>query len=213
MSKITVVNNLSLDGVMQAPGRPDEDVRGGFKYGGWAMPYNDAVKGAAMGAGMAKGGALLFGRRAYEDFADVWPNRTDDNPFTDVLNNTQKYVASTTLKEPLPWINSTLLEGDAADAVARLKEESDKDLTILGSGVLIKSLMKRSLIDTFVLMIHPLVLGSGRRLFTDGGEFAALKLLDSVTTTTGVVIATYESAEPTREDHLGPARPRRPVGG
>lgn len=196
MSKITVVNNLSLDGVMQAPGRPDEDVRGGFEHGGWAVPYNDAVKGAAMGAGMAKGGALLFGRRTYEDFADVWPNRKD-NPFTDVLNNTQKYVASTTLKEPLPWINSTLLEGDAADAVARLKEQSDKDLTILGSGVLIESLMKRNLIDAYVLLIHPLVLGSGRRLFTDGGPFAALKLMDSTTTTTGVVIATYQQAEQT----------------
>jgi dihydrofolate reductase len=106
MSKITVFNNLSLDGVMQAPGRPDEDVRGGFAHGGWAMAYNDAVKGAAMGAGMAQRGALLFGRRTYEDFFAVWPNRTD-TPVTDVLNNTHKYVASTTLKEqPRPWPGS-----------------------------------------------------------------------------------------------------------
>jgi dihydrofolate reductase len=191
MSKITVVNNLSLDGVMQAPGRPDEDRRGDFEHGGWAMPYNDEVKGRAMGEGMARGGALLFGRRTYEDFYGVWPNQKD-NPFTEVLNNAQKYVASRTLKEPLPWSNSTLLDGDAADAVARLKEQSLEDLTIVGSGALIASLMKRNLIDRYVLMIHPLVLGSGRRLFADDGSFAALELSESVATTTGVLIATYE---------------------
>jgi dihydrofolate reductase len=191
MTKITVVNNLSLDGVMQAPGRPDEDPRGGFEHGGWAIPYNDEVKGRAMGQGMARGGALLFGRRTYEDFYGVWPNQKD-NPFTEVLNDAQKYVASRTLKEPLPWSNSTLLDGDAADAVARLKEQSLEDLTILGSGALIASLMERNLIDRYVLMIHPLVLGSGRRLFADGGSFAALELSESVATTTGVLIATYE---------------------
>jgi dihydrofolate reductase len=191
MTKITVVNNLSLDGVMQAPGRPDEDLRGGFEHGGWAIPYNDEVKGRAMGQGMARGGALLFGRRTYEDFYGVWPNQKD-NPFTEVLNNAQKHVASRTLKEPLPWSNSTLLDGDAADAVARLKEQSLEDLTILGSGALIASLMKRNLIDRYVLMIHPLVLGSGRRLFADDGSFAALELSESVATTTGVLIATYE---------------------
>src|SRR5712692_3117842 len=107
MSRVVVVNNLTLDGVMQAPGRPDEALRGGFEHGGWALPYNDEVMARAMGPGMAKGGPLLFGRRTYEDFYRVWPNRKD-NPFTEVLNNTQKYVASTTLKEPLPWANSTL---------------------------------------------------------------------------------------------------------
>jgi dihydrofolate reductase len=202
MSKITVVNNLSLDGVMQAPGRPDEDARGGFEHGGWAMPYNDEVKGRAMGEGMAKGGALLFGRRTYEDFYGVWPGQKD-NPFTEVLNNAQKYVASTTLNEPLPWSNSTLLDGDAADAVARLKEETEHDLTILGSGVLIVSLMERNLIDQYVLMIHPLVLGSGRRLFADDGTFATLKLTDSLTTTTGVVIATYEPTQRTTTQGAG----------
>jgi dihydrofolate reductase len=195
MSKITVVNNLSLDGVMQGPGRPDEDLRGGFEHGGWAMAYNDEVKGRAMGEGIARGGALLFGRCTYEDFYRVWPNQTD-NPFTEVLNNAQKYVASTTLKEPLPWRNSTLLDDDAAEGVARLKEESDEDLTILGSGVLIASLIRRNLIDRYVLMIHPLVLGSGRRLFADDAPFA-LKITDSLTTTTGVVIATYEPTQQT----------------
>jgi dihydrofolate reductase len=117
-----------------------------------------------------------------------------DSPFTEVLNHTQKYVASTTLKEPLPWQNSTLLAGDAVEAVAALKEQQETDATILGSGVLIQSLMRRDLIDEFLLMIHPVVLGSGRRLFTDGGAFAALRLVDTTTTTTGVVIARYEHA-------------------
>jgi dihydrofolate reductase len=191
MSKIVVFMNLTLDGVMQAPGRPDEDRRGGFEHGGWALPYADPVMGKVAAESMATTAALLFGRRTYEDFYSVWPNRTD-NPFTVVLNNSQKYVASTTLKEPLPWANSTLLKGDAADAVVALKKQPGKDLVILGSGELVNSLMKRNLIDEYVLQIHPLVLGSGRRLFTDGGSMAALHLLDSKTTTTGVLIATYE---------------------
>jgi dihydrofolate reductase len=183
---------------MQAPGRPDEDLRGGFQHGGWALPYNDAVMGRVMGERMAQGGALLLGRRTYEDFYTVWPHRKD-NPFTEVLNSTQKYVASTTLEEPLPWSNSTLLKGDAAEAVARLKEQPGKDLGVLGSGELVKSLMRRNLVDQYVLLIHPLVLGSGRRLFSEGSTFATLRLVNSVPTTTGVVIATYQPAEPTAE--------------
>lgn len=194
MRSIVVVNNVTLDGVMQAPARPDEDLRGGFQHGGWALPYNDAVRGRVMAEGLAQGGTLLFGRRTYEDLFSVWPKRKD-NPFTEVLNNAQKYVASTTLKEPLPWKNSTLLEGDTADAVARLKEEPGEDLVILGSGELVRSLMRRNLIDQYMLHIHPLVLGSGRRLFADGGAFAKLRLVESVPTTTGVVIATYHQAE------------------
>ncbi len=198
MSRVVVVTHLTLDGVMQAPARPDEDLRGGFAHGGWATPYGDAVMGRVMAEGMtqSEGGALLFGRRTYEDFFSVWPNRTD-NPFTVVLNTMQKYVASTTLEEPLPWSNSTLLKGDAADAVARLKEQPGKDLVILGSGELAQSLMRRNLIDEYLLTIHPLVLGLGRRLFPDGGAFAALRLVDTKTTTTGVVIATYQPAEST----------------
>ncbi len=193
MSKVVVFTNLTLDGVMQAPGRPDEDRRGGFEHGGWATPY---AAMAQAGNSMANTGALLLGRRTYEDFYAVWPNRTD-NPYTAVLNNTQKYVASTTLEEPLPWINSTLLKGDAAEAVARLKEEPGKDLVVMGSGELVQSLMRGNLVDEYVLLIHPLVLGSGRRLFTDGGAFAALRLVDTKTTDNGVVIVTYQPAEPT----------------
>lgn len=194
MSKVVVVNHLTLDGVMQAPARADEDTRDSFTRGGWAVPYGDAVMGEAMAEGMAQGGALLFGRRTYEDLYAVWPNRTD-NPYTEALNTAQKYVASTTLREPLPWSNSTLLKGDVAEAVARLKQQPGKDLVILGSGELIQSLMRHNLIDRYLLTIHPLVLGSGRHLFRDGGAFAALKLIDVKPTTTGVVIATYQPAE------------------
>ena len=119
MRKVVVVNHLTLDGVMQAPGRPDEDRRGGFSHGGWSVPYGDAVMGAMMGEGLAREGALLLGRRTYEDFASVWPDR-QDNPFTEVLDKEQKYVASRTLTGPLPWANSTLLQGDAADAPPRV---------------------------------------------------------------------------------------------
>jgi dihydrofolate reductase len=195
MSKIVAFTSLTLDGVMQAPGRPDEDRRGGFAHGGWALPYADSVLGAVSGGSMASTGGLLFGRRTYEDFYGVWPKRTDDNPFTAVLNNTQKYVASTTLKEPLPWVNSTLLKGDAAEAVARLKAQQGKDIVVLGSGALLQSLMRHNLVDEFILLIHPLVLGSGRRLFPDGRECTALRLIDTKTTTTGVIIATYQATK------------------
>jgi dihydrofolate reductase len=195
MTNIVATISLTLDGVMQAPGRPDEDRRGGFEHGGWATPFSDEVMAREMGKGMAKGGRLLFGRRTYEDFASVWPKQPKPNPFTDVLDNTQKFVASTTLEEPLEWKNSTLLKGDVAAAVAKLKEEPGGDIGILGSGELVRSLMRHRLVDTFVLLIHPLVLGSGRRLFADDGTLAALKLTSSVPTTKGVVIATYQLAD------------------
>jgi dihydrofolate reductase len=195
MRKVIVFENLTLDGVMQAPGRRDEDLRGGFQHGGWATPYADPVLGSLVGEGMANTGALLLGRRTYEDLHAYWPNQTD-NPFTAVLNNTQKYVASTTLKEPLAWSNSTLLKGDVPEAVAGVKAQPGKDIVVLGSGELVRTLMKHNLVDQYVLLIHPLVLGSGRRLFADGGAFAPLRLIDTKTTTTGVVIATYQAAEP-----------------
>ena len=194
MSRIVAFTSVTLDGVMQAPGRPDEDRRGGFEHGGWAIPYADSVMGTVSAESGASSGALLFGRRTYENFFNVWPKRTDDNPFTAVLNNTQKYVASTTLKDPLPWMNSILLKGDAIEAVARLKKQAGKNIVVLGSGKLVQSLMRNHLVDEYVLQIHPLVLGSGRRLFTGGDPFAAFKLVDTKTTTTGVVIATYHPA-------------------
>src|SRR5918995_90076 len=193
MREISVTEHLTLDGVMQAPGRPDEDTRGGFEHGGWAIPNNDEVMARVMGEGMARGGPLLFGRRTYEDFYGFWPHQKD-NPFTDVLNDVEKFVASRTLTEPFPWNNSTLLEGDAADAVKELKEQPGEDIGVLGSGELVQSLIRHQLVDEYLLMIHPLVLGSGRRLFPEGVA-ATLRLVDSVTTTTGVVIARYQPAE------------------
>lgn len=195
MSRIVVMNHVTLDGVMQAPGRADEDTRGGFTHGGWAHlseTPDDAV-GKAMSERMAAGGGLagwLFGRRTYEDLLSYW-NQEPDSPFGPMLNNSPKYVASTTLTEPLPWPNSTLLQGDIADAVGALKAQSDGVLATMGSGELISSLMAGGLIDEYLLMIHPLVLGSGRRLFSEGVH-GSLRLTDSVTTATGVVIATYE---------------------
>jgi dihydrofolate reductase len=197
MSRLVVTNHLTLDGVMQSPGHPDEDRRGGFERGGWQPPYGDSVMGSVMAEGIAKGGAMLFGRRTYEKMEAAWADGPEDSPFTAVLNERQKYVASTTLKEPLSWVNSTLLEGDAAEAVARLKEQPGKDLVVLGSGELVQSLMRANLVDEYVLPIHPLVLGSGRRLFTDGGAYSALRLVDATTTTGGVVIATYQPTEAT----------------
>jgi dihydrofolate reductase len=193
MRKINVTNNVTLDGVMQAPGAPTEDTRHGFNCGGWAVPYNDEVKMRIMGRGMGMPGALLFGRHTYEHFFKVWPGRTD-NPFTEVLDNTQKFVVSRTLKEPLPWKNSTLLKGDAEESVAALKKEPGVDLTILGSGELVRSLVRCNLIDQFVLLIHPLILGAGQRMFGDDGTMAKFKLAESVPTTTGVIIATYDLA-------------------
>jgi dihydrofolate reductase len=194
MSRVVVINHLTLDGVMQAPGRPDEDRRGGFEHGGWSPPYGDEVMGAALGARMAESGGLLLGRRTYEDLLSYWNTQTD-NPFTEALNTAPKYVASRTRREPLPWSNSSLLEGDAADAVAELKKKPGEDLHIMGSGALIQSLIGPGLIDEYLLMIHPLVLGSGRRLFPDGSPSTTLRLADTRTTTTGVVIATYQPIE------------------
>ncbi|MGE5776045.1 MAG: dihydrofolate reductase family protein, partial [Chloroflexota bacterium] len=151
----------------------------------------DPGMGKAAGESMATSGGLLLGRRTYEDFYKVWPNRTD-NPFTEVLNNAPKYVASTKLKEPLPWMNSTLLKGGVPRAVAELKEQPGKDIVVLGSGELIQTLMQYNLIDLYTLLIHPLVLGSGFRLFREGSPIAKLRLTNSQTTSTGVVVATYQ---------------------
>lgn len=189
MGKVIVFELLSLDGVMQAPARPDEDQRGGFTHGGWALPY------AAMDpdANSRGNSSLLLGRRTYEDFYAVWPKRTGD-PTTEVLNTAQKYVASNTLSEPLPWSNSTLLKGDAGETVSKLKKELDRDLVVLGSRTLVQSLMRHRLVDQYVLLIHPLILGSGNRLFPEENTFTALKLVDVKTTPTGVVAATYQLA-------------------
>ena len=192
MPQLLVLNHVTLDGVMQSPALPDEDTRDGFPYGGWAGAGIDDVVIAKLAEGMARpgSGALLLGRRTYENFYAYWPHQTN-NPYTDALNNATKYVASRTLQEPLPWVNSILLQGDAARAVARLKQQHDHML-IMGSGELIRSLMAAHLIDEYLFMIHPLVLGTGRRLFSDGVH-ASLRLTESIPTPSGVVMATYRT--------------------
>jgi len=192
MSRIVVLNHITLDGVMQGPGRPEEDTRDGFEHGGWSMADNDDVMGQVMGVRLAESGGLLLGRRSYEDMLGYW--NTTDSPFKDALNNAPKYVASHT-PEPLSWPNSTLLTGDVPKAVSELKKRPGGDLHMMGSGVLIQSLMPHGLIDEYVLLIHPLILGSGHKLFQDGSALTRLRLVDSVATTKGVVIATYQLAE------------------
>jgi dihydrofolate reductase len=194
MARITAVESVSLDGVMQAPGAPDEDTRGGFAHGGWARPYTDEVGMQVAREGMAREGAMLFGRHTYERFMQAWAGR-DDNPFSPVLDARRKYVASRTLSDPLPWQNSTLLSGDAAATVGELKANApEQSIALLGSGVLLRALLAAGLIDELQISIHPLVLGTGTRLFDPDGSHLPLELATSVTTTTGVVIATYRSA-------------------
>jgi dihydrofolate reductase len=197
MSKVVVINHVTLDGVMQSPGRPEEDSRDGFTHGGWASANADDQLVAATYARVEEGGGLqlLLGRRSYEGMLGYW--NTQDSPFKEGLNNAPKYVASRTLREPLPWPNSTLLHGDVADAVTELKRELGGDLTVMGSGELIQTLMRQDLIDEYLLFVHPLVLGTGRRLFSDGSPSASLRLIESTTATTGVVIARYETASST----------------
>jgi dihydrofolate reductase len=186
--RIVAFESVTLDGVMQAPGRPDEDTRGGFSHGGWAAPYTDEVIVGLATEGQAQTDGILLGRRTYEDFFGFWPHQ-GDNPFTKVLDETQKYVVSTSLREPLKWKNSALLPD--VDAVARLKEGPGGGIVLLGSGELARSLARGGLVDEFVLLVHPLVLGSGQRLFEPGLPPVPLQLTDTRTSTTGVIIATY----------------------
>ncbi len=191
MRQISVSNSVTLDGVMQAPAAPDEDRRDGFEHGGWAMPYFDPVMVEDAGVQMSRQSNILLGRRTYEHFARVWPHMPDDNPFTKTINDARKLVVSNSLSEPLEWNNSTVLRGEAEESVRALKAEDGPDLVILGSGELIRSLIAHDLIDEFRLLIHPLVLGSGRRMFDDGLPLTRFKLADSKPTTTGVIIARY----------------------
>jgi len=193
MRKVIVFTAMTLDGVMQAPARPDEDRRGGFPYGGWATPY-DGMTSREAAEGTPTFGGLLLGRRTYEDLYDYWPKQTN-NPFTERLNNMQKYVVSTTLEEPLAWQNTTLMKGNLAEAVTELKAQPGNDLMLMASSKLTQSLMKLNLIDRYVLMIHPLVLGTGQRLFDDVGQSTALQLVSAKPTPKGVVVAIYEPVE------------------
>ena len=193
VGKVVVVNHVTLDGVMQGPGRPDEDTRDGFEHGGWAAARNDEIMGAKVAEWMGGDHAFLFGRRSYEDMLAAW-NRMG-GPHKEGLNNAPKYVASRSAATRLEWPNSILLHGDVTTAVTELKQSLGTNLVVMGSGQLIDSLLSAEVVDTFLLMIHPIVLGAGRRLF-EQGIHASLRLVDSVTTTKGVLLATYESARP-----------------
>ena len=194
--KIVVINNVTLDGVMQAPGRADEDTRGGFTHGGWAsrnVAEPDPEIGAAIGVRMAQSDGLLLGRRTYEDLLTTWNSR--GGMFKDALNAAQKYVVSQTLTDPLPWPNSTLVSGNVVDAVAELRSRPGRELHIMGSGQLIETLVAHQLVDEFLLLIFPVVLGSGRHLFS-GDTYMELDLVDAKATGSGMVIATFRRKSP-----------------
>jgi dihydrofolate reductase len=192
MRKLVVTTFLTLDGVMQAPGGPEEDEEGGFQHGGWSVNYWDDQLGEEMGEFMGKPFDLVLGRRTYEIFAAYWPDSTDEAT-AKPLNDATKYVASRTL-DSVEWQNSVLLEGDVAEAVAALKQRDGPELQVHGSGDLIQTLLKHGLVDEFHLMVYPLVLGSGKRLFAEGTIPSSLKLLDHKVSSTGVMIATYVPA-------------------
>jgi dihydrofolate reductase len=195
MRKVIVSEFLTVDGVMQAPGDSDEDREGGFEHGGWQLPYFDDIAGSSVAEGFGSAGGLLLGRKTYDIFAAYWPNQPADDPFVGTMNSIPKFVASRTLEEPLKWENSTLLKGDVAKEVARLKEQSGGDLQVIGSGDFAQTLMQHDLVDEYALMVHPLVLGTGKRLFRDGNPRTALRLVDTKTTTTGTLILTYQPTE------------------
>ena len=192
MARIIVSEFLTLDGVMQAPGDPNEDRSGGFEHGGWQLAYFDDVFGSVMMEAFTATGGMLLGRRTYETFAAHWPKQPADDPLAGTMNGLQKYVVSTTLAEPLAWENSTLIKTDVPGAVARLREGSGKEIQVIGSGELVQTLIRHDLVDSYRLMIHPLVIGTGKRLFRDGTALTRLRLVDSKPTTTGVLILTYE---------------------
>jgi dihydrofolate reductase len=177
--------------MIQGLGRADEDTRGGFTHGGWGGRYDDEVMGREMAKGMSRPGDMLFGRRTWQDFITAWGRRTDGNPFTARMNATTKYVVSKTLDNADAWENSVLLRGDAAAVVAELKERPGGDLGIIGSASLVRSLHAAGLIDRYTLLICPLTMGSGARLFEGPAPLTEFDLTSSVTTTKGVIIAQY----------------------
>jgi dihydrofolate reductase len=192
MRRLIVSTFLTLDGVMQAPGGPQEDDSGGFALGGWSFNYWDEKMGQVMGESMSAPFDLLLGRRTYDIFAAYWPHATEEQG-AKPLNDATKYVASRS-HPTLAWPTSVLIEGDAAEGIAALKEEDGPELQVHGSGDLIQTLLRHGLIDQFRLWVFPLVIGSGKRLFSDGTIPAGLTLVDSTVSSTGVVIGTYEPA-------------------
>lgn len=195
MRKVIVNEFMSLDGVVQAPGGADEDTSGDFEHGGWHLRYFDELSQQRVLEGIVNAGGFLLGRRTYEIFAAYWPDAPEEEQvIAEPLNTKPKYVASSTLSGPLEWQNSSVLEGDVAEAVAALKREDDGDLQVIGSTELVQTLLKHGLVDEFRLMIDPVLLGGGKRLFPDDGTLRPSRLVDAVVTTTGAILATYAPA-------------------
>ena len=191
MRKLVVSEFLTLDGVMQAPGDPNEDRRCGFEHGGWQLAYFDDAFGQFVMEGFAESGAFLLGRLTYENFAAFWPNQPADDPVAGPMNETPKFVVSTSLSEPLSWQNSTLIRDDVGGAVRRIKSGDGKDIQVIGSGQLVQTLIREQLVDEYHLMVHPIVLGTGKRLFRDDTTLSRLELIDSRPTSKGVLLLRY----------------------
>jgi dihydrofolate reductase len=195
MRKLIANEWMTLDGVVQAPSYADEDPSGGFEHGGWHTRHFDDLSMGWVIENVSGAGGYLLGRGTYEMFAAHWPNASEEEQvLAEPLNALPKYVASTTLAEPLEWENSTLLRGDIGEAVPALKAEEGKDLHVIGSPGLVQTLIERELLDELQLMIDPLVVGGGKRLFRDDGALRPLQLVDSLVTSTGAIIATYAAA-------------------
>ena len=194
MRKVVVNEWMTLDGVVQGPGYADEDTSGGFKNGGWHLQYFDDLSRNWVVEGYAGAGGFLFGRQTYENLASYWPNASEEErAIAEPLNTLPKYVASRSLSEPLAWQNSTLLQGDAADAVRALKRDEGDDLHVIGSPDFAQTLMGNDLVDEYRLMIDPIIVGGGKRLFRDDGTLRSLRLIKSEVTTTGAILATYSA--------------------
>ena len=196
MRKVIATEFMSLDGVVQAPGAADEDPSGGFEHGGWHLRYFDELSQRWVLGGILEAGGFLLGRRTYEIFAAYWPNAPEEEQvIAEPLNTKPKYVASKTLTEPLAWQNATLLEGDVAESVAALKREDGADLHVIGSTELVQRLLEDGLVDELRLMLDPVLLGGGKRIFRDDRSLRRLRLVDSQVTTTGSILATYAPAD------------------
>jgi dihydrofolate reductase len=197
MRKVIVNEFMSLDGVAQAPGGADEDTSGGFAHGGWHMRYmEDELAQQWVLASIVEAGGFLLGRRTFEIFAAYWPTAPEEEQvIAEPLNTKPKYVVSTTLSEPLEWQNSTLLQGEAGEAVAALKQEDGGDLHVIGSTELVRMLIEQGLVDEFRLMLDPVTLGGGKRIFRDDGALRPLRLVDHKVATTGAILGTYAPAE------------------
>jgi dihydrofolate reductase len=195
MRKVIANEFMSLDGVVQAPGGADEDTSGGFEHGGWHMRYFDDLSQKWVLESIVEAGGFLLGRRTYEIFAAYWPKAPEEEQvIAQPLNTKPKYVASTTLTEPLEWQNSNVLQGDITEAVPALKQEDGADVHVIGSAELVRRLIEQGLVDEFRLMIDPVTLGGGKRIFRDDGSLRPLRLVHSEVTTTGAILATYAPA-------------------